>query len=231
MAIYKANLESGYTVIPNETAQNKNLSFEARGMLSLLLSLPVDWSVNKAWLINQSGAGRDKVQAIINELVANKYMSKTQPKKQNGQFTSNDYFVYPSPVDGLAVDGLAVDGLAVDGLAVDGKSDTTKETVIQKKQYTNLDQSKIDRENLELNSFEYWWKSYPKKVAKASAFKSWKKVIKKMDEEKVRALTNHIVSDVKLRLDDIASGSDKFIGFDRLHATTYLNQERYNDDI
>ena len=221
MAIYKANLESGYTVIPNETAQNKNLSFEARGMLSLLLSLPVDWSVNKAWLINQSGAGRDKVQAIINELVANGYMSKTQPKKQNGQFTSNDYFVYPSPVDGLAVDGLAVNG----------KSDTTKETVIQKKQYTNLDQSKIDRENLELDSFEYWWRGYPKKVAKASALKSWKKVIKKMDEEKVRALTNHIVSDVKLRLDDIASGSDKFIGFDRLHATTYLNQERYNDDI
>ena len=221
MAIYKANLESGYTVIPNETAQNKNLSFEARGMLSLLLSLPVDWSVNKAWLINQSGAGRDKVQAIINELVANGYMSKTQPKKQNGQFTSNDYFVYPSPVDGLAVDGLAVNG----------KSDTTKETVIQKKQYTNLDQSKIDRENLELDSFEYWWRGYPKKVAKASALKSWKKVIKKMDEEKVRDLTNHIVSDVKLRLDDIASGSDKFIGFDRLHATTYLNQERYNDDI
>ena len=94
-----------------------------------------------------------------------------------------------------------------------------------------LDQSKIDREKLELNAFEYWWKSYPKKVAKASALKSWKKAIKKMDEEKVRALTNHIVSDVKLRLDDIASGSDKFIGFDRLHATTYLNQERYNDDI
>ncbi len=94
-----------------------------------------------------------------------------------------------------------------------------------------LVQSKIDRANLEINSFEYWWHYYPKKVAKASAFKSWKKVIKKMDEEKIRALTNHIVSDVKLRLDDIATGSDKFIGFDRLHATTYLNQERYNDDI
>lgn len=94
-----------------------------------------------------------------------------------------------------------------------------------------LDQSKIARAKLEEDSFEYWWKEYPKKVAKQSAFKSWKKVIKKMDDETVTELTNHIVNDVKLRLDDLATGSDKFIGFDRLHPTTYLNQERYNDDI
>lgn len=99
------------------------------------------------------------------------------------------------------------------------------------KDINTLDQSKIAREKLEEDSFEYWWKEYPKKVAKQSAFKSWKKVIKKMDDETVTELTNHIVNDVKLRLDDLATGSDKFIGFDRLHATTYLNQERYNDDI
>lgn len=99
------------------------------------------------------------------------------------------------------------------------------------KDINTLDQSKIARAQLEEDSFEYWWKEYPKKVAKQSAFKSWKKVIKKMDDETVTELTNHIVNDVKLRLDDLATGSDKFIGFDRLHATTYLNQERYNDDI
>jgi hypothetical protein len=94
-----------------------------------------------------------------------------------------------------------------------------------------LDQSKIARAQLEEDSFEYWWKEYPKKVAKQSAFKAWKKVVKKMDDETVTELTNHIVNDVKFRLDDLATGSDKFIGFDRLHPTTYLNQERYNDDI
>ena len=99
------------------------------------------------------------------------------------------------------------------------------------KDISTLDQSKIARAQLEEDSFEYWWKEYPKKVAKQSAFKSWKKVIKKMSAETVTELTNHIVNDVKLRLDDLASGSDKFIGFDRLHPTTYLNQERYNDDI
>lgn len=98
------------------------------------------------------------------------------------------------------------------------------------KDIKHLDQSKIAREQLEEDSFEFWWKHYPKKLAKKSAFKAWKKVIKKMDEQTVRDLTNHIVADVKHRLEDLEKGSDTFLGFDRLHPTTYLNQERYNDD-
>lgn len=145
MAIYKASIESGYTVIPNETAQNSNLTFEARGMLSLLLSLPVDWSVNKSWLIKQSNAGRDKVQSIINELVDHGYMSKSQPKNQKGQFTSNDYFVYPTPVNVKTVDGFAVNG----------ESATTKETVIQKKQNTNLVTATPDKKKFNFNQDHY----------------------------------------------------------------------------
>ena len=98
------------------------------------------------------------------------------------------------------------------------------------KDIKHLDQSKIDREKLEEDSFEFWWKHYPKKLAKKSAFKSWKKVIKKMDEQTVRDLTNHIVADVKHRLEDLEKGSDTFLGFDRLHPTPYLIQERYNHD-
>lgn len=66
-----------------------------------------------------------------------------------------------------------------------------------------MNQSKIDREKLEKDSFEYWWKSYPKKQAKPAALKAWKKTIKKMDEQTVRDLTNHIVADVKHRLEDL----------------------------
>ena len=93
------------------------------------------------------------------------------------------------------------------------------------------DQSKIAREELEESSFDYWWSFYPKKVARAAALKSWEKTIKKMDEQTIRDLTNHIADDCKMRLSSLEAGEDKFLGFDRLHATTYLNQERYNDDV
>lgn len=154
MAIFKAKIETNYTVIPNSTAQDKNLSFEARGMLALLLSLPDDWSINKEWLIKQSKAGRDKVQNTINELVEFGYMSKTQPKNQKGQFTSNDFFVYPTPVNGFSVNGLPVNG----------KTPTTKETVIQKKQDTNLmaqSEIKPSKKNAYPDEFEWLWANKP----------------------------------------------------------------------
>ena len=111
------------------------------------------------------------------------------------------------------------------------KSEKPMQDKIRLDKNNNIDQSKIDRENFILEAFDYWWKGYPKKQAKAAAFKSWQKVTKKMDDEKVRALTNHIFDDCKLRLESLANGETKFIGFDNMNATTYLNQERYNDDV
>ena len=94
-----------------------------------------------------------------------------------------------------------------------------------------LDQSKIAREELIQSSFDYWWKAYPTKTARKASFKKWQSITKKMDDKTVTELTNHIVADVKFRLDGLANGDDRFIGFDRLHPSTYLNQERYNDDF
>ena len=94
-----------------------------------------------------------------------------------------------------------------------------------------LDQSKIAREELIKSSFDYWWKAYPTKTARKASLKKWESITKKMDDKTVTELTNHIVADVKFRLDGLANGDDRFIGFDRLHPSTYLNQERYNDDF
>jgi hypothetical protein len=94
-----------------------------------------------------------------------------------------------------------------------------------------IDQSKIERERLELSSFEFWWEVYPKKIAKKVVFKDWLKVIKKMDDQTVRDLTNHIANDINYRLELLAGGDSRAFGFDRLHPKTYLSQERYNDDI
>lgn len=226
MAIYKAKVDTNYTIIPNATAKDKRLTFEARGMLALLLSLPSDWQVNNSWLISQSSAGRDKINSILKELIKFGYMTREQPKNQQGKFTSNDYFVYAQPVDGFAVYGETADGLTVNG-----ETDTTKERSLEIKELKNLDQSKIAREELIQSSFDYWWKAYPTKTARKASLKKWQSITKKMDDKTVTELTNHIVADVKFRLDGLANGDDRFIGFDRLHPSTYLNQERYNDDF
>ncbi len=94
-----------------------------------------------------------------------------------------------------------------------------------------IDQSKIALALSIEEQFNKWWKHYPKKVAKPKAFSIWKSKTKAMDTETMIAFSDHIINDVETRLADLATGSKTFIGFDMLHPTTYLNQERYNDDI
>lgn len=221
MAIYKSSAADKYTVIPNETMRDNSISYEATGLLCFLLSLPADWAIHKSWLQKQKlGCGRDKLTRLISELEDAGYVRREVSQLEDGKLNGYDWFVYPT----------AELKNRKTANPTDGKAETTKERSIKSKDKTNLDQSKIDREKLEQDSFDYWWKSYPKKHARKAAFKAWQKAVKKMDDETVTELTNHIVADVEHRLKDLESGSDKFIGFDRLHATTYLNQERYNDD-
>ena len=52
--IFRIPKEKGYSVLSNIPATDKDLSFEARGMLWYLLTKPDDWIVRDFDLINQS---------------------------------------------------------------------------------------------------------------------------------------------------------------------------------
>jgi len=149
MKIHKTTMKFEYAVIPNKTAQDLRLSFEARGLLTMILSMPDDWVIYKSWLAEQAPCvGRDKLNRMMNELKDNGYIIARQDKNEEGKFSRTDYDVYAESVDlktvdglsvnGLSVDGLSVDGLAVDGLAVNGQSTTTKETSLESKQVNKV---------------------------------------------------------------------------------------------
>lgn len=133
MAIYKAFFESKYAQIPNETLQDKSISFEARGLLAMLLSMPSDWEIHKAWVIEQSSAGKDKINAIFRELLDAGYIRKEEGQRKRGKFAHDDYFVFPSKP---TVADLP-QRLDRSGQTVDGESAPTKETDIQNKHLTN----------------------------------------------------------------------------------------------
>ena len=150
--IHKAKISAEYVVIPNALAQDNRLSFEARGALVMLLSMPDDWSVNKSWLIKQTKAGRDKVTSIIKELELCGYMSKRTAHDKLGKITGIEWHVYPH--DTVERITRRTDKPS------DGKTPTTKETLIQSTQDTNYDSSDEQSNNSELveRAFEYTWK-------------------------------------------------------------------------
>ncbi|MBL4278822.1 replication protein [Vibrio fluvialis] len=70
--------------------------------------------------------------------------------------------------------------------------------------------------------FEQFWKAYPTKANKQGAMKSFKAALKKQNLT-ASEFTDMLVSDVSERI------KRKQFGFDKLHATTYLNNERWSD--
>lgn len=132
MAVFKAVVHSDYAQIPNETARDTSISFEARGVLAMLLSMPPNWEVHKSWVISQSKAGKDKVNAIFDELTSAGYIRKEEGQRKFGKFSSDDYFVFPTKTAGADFPQRS----SRSGSAVNGESATTKETVKQKKEET-----------------------------------------------------------------------------------------------
>lgn len=144
MAIFKAKMESQFAVIPNAALQDSNLSYEATGLLAMMLSLPDDWEIHKTWLQQQKvKCGRDKLTSMMNELIESGYVRKVVKQTEDGKLNGVDWLVYSETVQ-------LENRKTVQPL--DGKPVTTKETSLQKKQDTkgaagskkeNLDYDKI----------------------------------------------------------------------------------------
>ena len=96
-----------------------------------------------------------------------------------------------------------------DGLPLVTLTTNNKQETINNKQLTNLT----------LERFELFWKSYPRKISKDSAKKSWLK-INPNDE-----LMEKIVKAVSYQ--KLSEREEKFIP----HASTWLNGKRWEDEI
>lgn len=73
------------------------------------------------------------------------------------------------------------------------------------------------------DKFEQFWKSYPRRTAKASAFKAWQKNVDESDAFMAQAIIDDLEKRTRM----------KWWPFDKTkipHAATWLNQERYLDE-
>jgi hypothetical protein len=76
--------------------------------------------------------------------------------------------------------------------------------------------------------FEMWFASYPRRVAKAAAFKAWQKVIPwlAMDRECTREQAREIIIKATHEFARSSVGQGQFCP----HPATWLNEGRYDDD-
>ena len=74
------------------------------------------------------------------------------------------------------------------------------------------------------DSFNVFWDSYHKKSAKSQALKAFKSAINREGVKEIEEFSEMLITDCKQRV------SDKQFGFDNLNASTYLNNNRWEDE-
>ena len=73
------------------------MSLKAKGLLSLMLSLPEDWDYSVAGLTTLSKDGKDGVMSALSELEKFGYLTRTRLVNDKGQFDGIEYNIFEQP--------------------------------------------------------------------------------------------------------------------------------------
>ena len=97
MAVFRIEKTRDYTVMSNHHLKNKNLTLKAKGLMSLLLSLPDDWVHTLAGLAQISVEGVDAIRMAVHELEREGYVVRNRIRDEKGHLGEMEYVVYENP--------------------------------------------------------------------------------------------------------------------------------------
>ena len=98
MAVFRVERTQNYTVMSNYHLRDKTISFKAKGLLSLMLSLPEDWDYTLAGLTRISLEGKDAIRAAVVELEKAGYVTRSRVRNEKGHLQGTEYVIRERPV-------------------------------------------------------------------------------------------------------------------------------------
>lgn len=97
MSVFRINKTQNYTVMSNHHFKEKKMSLKAKGLLSLMLSLPDDWDYSISGLATLSKDGKDSIMSALAELEKFGYLTRTRLTNEKGQFAGVEYNIFEIP--------------------------------------------------------------------------------------------------------------------------------------
>lgn len=126
MSVIRVHKTKNFTVMSNTHLRDKNLSLKAKGLLSVMLSLPDDWSYSISGLCSICKESETAIKSALSELKTSGYVvvSREEPSKENGGRIRYSYDVYEEPKNEIqegkiqGVENLGVEFQQVDSVAL-----------------------------------------------------------------------------------------------------------------
>lgn len=97
MAVFRIEKTRDYTVMSNHHLRNEDLSLKAKGLLSLMLSLPDGWDYTTKGLAHICKDGVDSICAGVRELEEHGYVIRERVRNKNGQLGAIEYTILEQP--------------------------------------------------------------------------------------------------------------------------------------
>lgn len=98
MAVFRVEKTKDFTVMSNYHLRDVELSLKAKGLLSLMLSLPEDWDYTTKGLACICKDGVDSITSALKELENHGYLTRQRIRYENGRLGDITYTIHEQPV-------------------------------------------------------------------------------------------------------------------------------------
>ena len=97
MAVFRIEKTRDYTIMSNHHLRNTELSLKAKGLLSMMLSLPEEWNYTTRGLAAICKEGTDCIGSALKELEKTGYIVRNRLRDNKGKIVDVEYVIYETP--------------------------------------------------------------------------------------------------------------------------------------
>ena len=171
--VFRINKTENYTVMGNYHLREKDMSLKAKGLMSIMLSLPKDWDYSINGLANLSKDGKDSVMRALNELEKFGYLIRTKSINEKGQFDGYNYDIYEKP---------NTDKPCAENPNTDNQAQLNTIIINNKNNKKEINKESFSEEDLAL-WFSKVYEIYPRKDSKVKAKEMLERKLRGLDKE------------------------------------------------
>lgn len=225
---FNVHKNENYTIMSNYHLRERDMSLKAKGLLSVILSLPSDWDYSIAGLVAISKENETAVKSALNELKRFGYLkvTKQMPNETDSGRIEYAYDIYEQPSDKIAKENLAVEKQGIENLGVENQGQLNTNKTITNNQITNNkennDQPAKPSDQELVNEFEDLWRLYPRKQGKAKALEAYKRA-RKAGVDKTTVLDGISRYSAQIKANKTKA---KYI----MQGSTWFNGKRWEDE-
>lgn len=92
--VFRVVKTKNYTMMSNQHLKDKRLTLKAKGLMSVMLSLPENWDYTLRGLSAISKEGVDAISEAVKELERSGYVIRSRKRDERGRLSGTEYLIY-----------------------------------------------------------------------------------------------------------------------------------------